>query len=503
MTNQKKIVKNAIMLFCRTFVTIGISLYISRRLLLILGESDFGIYSVVGGIAVIFSFLESAVFAGAQRFLSLSLKENKDVYIRCFTICLNSYLLLGGVILLLSETVGVYIVNHILNIPPERMVDANWVFQFAVFTVVISLTNGSYKASIVAHERFSYFARIDVVVKFMQLGLVMWLAYCTWGQLVFYAGAMMGLTIIRAVVDKMYCHNQFQGCRYIRYFDKQQFLSLLSFAGWTFCKSASESAVNQGNNIIVNIFGGTVASASMGLGNQIWGTIAGFVNNIHLAYTSQIIQHWGAGNKNEFSKLIIDSMRYSSFMLIFIGVPFLANTEFILKLWLSEIPDYAIGFCQMSFLSSVVYSLMNPVNTGVQASGCIKWFQVVGSIILLLDLPLAYVLMSIDYPLITVLIIRIVVQIILLIYNAIYLYRIDNFPYGVYLYEIFKIAIIASFSLLLSYIMICEFGNNDLMSVSVNIIVGLISSVVLLWILSVSKTEKEVLQKYIKQVMHI
>lgn len=503
MADQKRIAKNALMLFCRTFITIGISLYVSRRLLLILGESDFGIYSVVGGIAVIFSFLESAIFSGAQRFLSLSLKKSRDKYIKCFTTCLNSYLLLGGVILLLSETIGIYFVNYVLNIPSERMVAANWVFQFAVFTVIITLTNGPYKASIIAYERFSYFARIDVVVKLLQLGLVIWLAYCTWDQLVVYSAIMMALAIVRAVVDKMYCHHQFDGCRYIKYFNKKQFTSLLSFAGWTVCKSASESGVNQGNNIIINIFGGTIASASMGLGNQIWGTIAGFVNNIHLAYTSQIIQHWGEGNKDDFSKLIIDSMRYSSYMLIVIGVPFLVNTEFILRIWLSEIPDYAVSFCQLSFLSSVLYSLANPVNTGVQATGRIKWYQIVGSLILLLDIPLAYVFLYIGGPLAIVLVVRIGIQLGLLVYNILYLHVADDFPGWKYLYEIFKITIAAVVSLILSWMIVKQIGNDSFLFVIVNAVVGLIVSVILLWKISLLQSEKIVLRKFVRRIVHI
>lgn len=503
MTDQKRIAKNALMLFFRTFITIGISLYVSRKLLLILGESDFGIYSVVGGIAVIFSFLESAIFSGAQRFLSLSLKESRDTYIRCFTTCLNSYLLLGGIVLLLSETIGVYIVNYVLNIPPERMVTANWVFQFAVFTVIITLTNGPYKASIIAYERFSYFARIDVVVKLLQLGLVIWLAYCTWDQLVVYSVIMMVLAIVRAMVDKIYCHHQFEGCRYIKYFDKKQFASLLSFAGWTVCKSASESGVNQGNNIIVNIFGGTIASASMGLGNQIWGTIAGFVNNIHVAYTSQIIQYWGTENRSDFSKLIIDSMRYSSYMLIAIGIPFLANTEYILRMWLSEIPDYAVSFCQLSFLSSVLYSLANPVNTGVQATGRIKWYQIIGSFILLIDLPLAYILLYIGGPLSMVLIVRICVQVILLIYNVYYLHAIDEFPAKTYIYGVLKIMFAAFVSYMIAWLVITQIGNDSFINVLTNVVIGLIVSSFLLWKLSLMQSEKKELIKYIKRIVHI
>ena len=56
--NNERIAKNTIMLYIRMLCIMGVSLYTSRVVLQLLGVVDYGIYSVVGGIAVSYTHLD-------------------------------------------------------------------------------------------------------------------------------------------------------------------------------------------------------------------------------------------------------------------------------------------------------------------------------------------------------------------------------------------------------------------------------------------------------------
>ena len=52
--NNKRIAKNTIYLYIRMFLTMIVSLYTSRIVLRVLGDSDYGLYNVIGGILTMF-----------------------------------------------------------------------------------------------------------------------------------------------------------------------------------------------------------------------------------------------------------------------------------------------------------------------------------------------------------------------------------------------------------------------------------------------------------------
>ena len=498
-TSNSVIAKNAITLFTRTIFTIGISLYTSRILLLKLGEDNFGIFSAVGGIAVLFSFINNSMTTSTQRFLTLALSNDDiDKYKKVFTTSLNCHLILSVIILILSETIGLYIVNGVLNINPDRIVAANYAFQFSLIAYVAGITNAPFRASIVAHEQFTYFAYTDVGVKILKLLIVYLMAISPGDKLIMYSLLFMSVSIIQLTSDKIFCHYKFRGCRYIRYWNKDLFKSMISFSGYSLMKSTADISVNQGNNILTNIFGGSSASSSFGLANQVWGTIVGFFLTVQSAFNPQIVKNWGIKNISRFNSLITNASKFSSYMVILIAIPLVVNMHFFLSLWLKEVPHYTIPFCTATIFSCFISSIANPIDTAIMAIGKIQKYQIISSCILILSIPISFIILQKGSALVLVYIIKIFFQICILIYSAIYLKRmVDDFEIKRFLLtNLFNLSILI-FSIIASYISKQNMPYPEWGSTIISTLIGWSIFLLIVWFFGLTNNQRQKINAFI------
>lgn len=496
---NKTIAKNAAALFFRTIFTIGLSLYTSRVLLLKLGEDNFGIFSVVGGIAVLFSFLSNSLATATQRYLTLSL-GHRDVteYKQVFTTSLNCYLAIGCLIIILAETIGLYIINYVLNIPDSRLLAANYVYQFSLIAFFVGITNGPFRASIIAHEKFTYFAYTDIWVKILKLVIVYIMAISPGDKLIVYSALFMTVSILQLTSDKIYCHYKFGGCRYIKYWDYRLFKSIMTFSGFSLLRTSSDVGVNQGNNILVNVFGGTVASASFGLANQVWGTVTGFFITVQAAFNPQIIKSWGEKDNDRFNSLIVNSSKFSSYMVMSMAIPLVVNMPLILKIWLHEIPEYATAFCSITIFSCFISAAINPVNTAIMAIGKIKNYQIISSIILILCVPISFIALFFDSPLVWIYIIRIVFQVIELIFCSGYLGRLANFDKSKF-QTIFLINVtVLAFCIGATFVAKSILETEAIVTAIISTLVGWIFLFTFIWCFGLSSSQRKMVVNHVK-----
>ncbi len=502
--SNTQITKNALLLYIRTFITIFISVYTSRILLIKLGTDDFGIFSVVGGIAILFTFLGSSFFTATQRFLNFALINGTlTEYKKTFTTTFQCYAALSIIIFILGETIGLYIVNHVLNISIERMTAANYVYQFALLAIVIGLTNSPYKASILAHEEYSYYAYTDIIIKILRLAIVYMIGISDWDKLITYSALYLSVSILNFIIDQVYCRIKFKGCRIIKCWDKQQFFKITKFSSISLLKKSAETCTNQGNNTLINIYGGLAASASYGLSNQIWGTLTGFFLNIQTAYNTQINKSYAAADFKQFNKLIIDSSRFSSYVVTLMAIPLVLNMPLVLQIWLKDVPQYAIPFCIAVIFSCYFSAISNSLNTAIIAVGNIKRHQTVTSIMYFMTIPIALILLHIGMSLTGVYVIKIICQVAEIIYSAKYLsmfvdFDIKSFAKGSLLSCLFL------FSSLLLPILVMTFTDmNVFLTAIVNTIIGETVFALAVWKWGLSKSQRERLGKYIKTKLGI
>lgn len=371
--NNKQVAKNAMYLYIRMFITMGITLYTSRFLLLVLGVEDYGVYSVVGGVAVLFTFISTSLLLSSERFIASSIATGDKLEInKVFSTCINSHLLIAAVLLIGSETLGLWLLNTQLVIPEGRMVAANWVFQASVLSCIVSVINSPFHASVIAYEKFDFNAVEGISLTLLRLLILFLVYYSGFDKLIYYALLYALISIAQLTLNGGYCKYKFKELRYIRYFDKCRFLSIFSFAGWNMMKHGAFLCFTQGANLGFNIFGGIVVSAAYGVANQVYGASLSFMHNVQSAFYPQIIKSCAAQEYDALYLLTRRAAKFSFFMMAFIGFPLLLNMDFILRIWLGNVPAYAGQLSRVVVLFCLMEALVEPLNTALMANGKLK-----------------------------------------------------------------------------------------------------------------------------------
>lgn len=429
MSDTTRIAKNSIYLYARMLLMTGISLYTSRVILANLGVEDFGIFGAVGGIAIIFSFFNNALISSTQRFITVSIgKDTLEDSQKVFSMSMKCHLIVAVVILLLSETVGLWFLNHKMNIPLVRMNEANWVFQFALFSCLIGVLTVPFTGCIVAYEKMSFFAAVSIVQAILKLCIAWILAFYAGDRLVLYSFLLLCVSVITASINFSYCKLNFHICRFVVSRSKVLFRSMMSFTGWNLFKMGAVMGVAQGNNIIVNIFGGPVASAAMSIANQVNGAVYSFMQNVQTAFKPQITKTFASGNREENIKLTNFSAKISFMLLCLAGLPLMLQMTPILRLWLTEVPASTSTLCVFSIISVAFDALAGPLATTVHAKGNIKRYQIFTSILWAISIPAAWILMKTGVEFKYILISKILAQSCVLIYSLNYLQKEIDFP---------------------------------------------------------------------------
>lgn len=399
-------------------ITMVVSLYTSRIILNTLGVEDFGIYNLVGGVVVLFSFLNNAMTASTQRFLNYEMSKNSyEAVRRVFSVSMNAHIMIIAIIVLLSETVGLWFLNSQLNIPQERMYAANVVYQFSILSFSINILKVPYNASIIAYEKMSFYAWISIIEVILKLVIVFLLVLFSIDKLILYSILTVSISFIIYLTYRLYSRKKYISCRYQMIHDKVIFKDLVGFSSWSLLGSLSVIGANQGVSMILNIFVGVVANAAIGVANQVSSALYSFVSNFQLAFQPQVIKTYAANEIDKHKNLVFQSSKFSYYLLLIIVAPFLINTEAILTLWLKIVPDYAVSFTQIILLVSLIDAISGPFWMSANAIGNIKKYQIGLSIINLLSLPFTYLFLYFGLNPSVVLIVRFFTSVVAFIYR--------------------------------------------------------------------------------------
>jgi len=397
--NNKRIAKNTMMLYFRMLLIMGVSLYTVRIVLDALGAVDYGLYNVVGGIVVMFSFLSNTMASASQRFFAFELgKKDYAQLKKTFSMTMTIYVLIAVVILILAETVGLWFLNTQMTIPAERMEAANWVYQFTILSFMMTMFTIPYNAVIIAHERMKVYAWVSIAEAALKLLIVYLLVLFAYDKLKLYAVLMFAVTALITFIYRRYCKRQFEECSYSFYWNKALFRELIGYSGWNLVGAVSAVLSNQGINVLLNIFFGPVVNAARAIAFQASSAITQFSTNFFTAVNPQIIKYYAADEKERMKQLVFQSSKFSYFLVLVLSMPVLLETKFVLTLWLREIPEYVVLFCRLVIITALVNSLAHPLITAALATGKIKKYQLVVGGILLLNLPLSYLFLKMGFP---------------------------------------------------------------------------------------------------------
>lgn len=421
--------KNTVFLYFRTFIIMLISLYTSRVVLEALGETDFGIYNLVGGIVVLFTFMNTAMSSATQRFLNYELGRNDTHEVgRVFSMSLTVHFCISAAVFIIGETVGLWFVVTQLNLPPDRYDAAVWVYHLSLLGCCVNIIRIPYNACIIAYERMSFYAYASIIESVLRLGIVFLLLLADHDKLIMYALLMFVVISVTNVIYLSYCHRHFKTSHYKFFWDKTLFCKLTSFSGWSMFGSMANVGVNQGINIFFNIFYGVVLNAALGIAHQIQAAVSSFVSSFQTAFSPQIVKTYAAGEKDNFVALICRTSRLS-YCLVFIVAPALiVCINPILKIWLTIVPEYTDEFAVIFIVYCMIDALSGPLWISVQATGDIKRYQILMSVLVFLNLPIMYLLLLIGISPIYVVAVRLIINIVSYLVRIIYLKRNIGFP---------------------------------------------------------------------------
>ena len=393
---NRRIAKNTIYLYVRTIVVMIVSLYTSRLVLQVLGETDLGIYNVVGGIVTLLAFLQTAQSKATSRYITYELGENASSKRlgHVFSACMTIHILIVLFFLLIAETLGLWAVHHWIVVPSERMQAALWVYQFAIFTFCIHMLRVPYDAVIIAHENMSVYAYMSIIEVVLQLLMVVALKYIVVDHLILYVGALSLIAVILFILYAVYVRLKHSQYRFSWVWDGQLSMKILSFSGWTMLGSTANTMTQQGVSLLFNNFVGLVANTALGFANQVNTAVGRFVGSFTTAFNPQIIKLYAQKNNESLHLLMFRASKFSFALAFVMALPLILNMDFVLHLWLGQVPQYTVEFCRLIVLCTVIDATTSVYNTAVTATGQIRNYQIGISISFLLDLLCAYALLS-------------------------------------------------------------------------------------------------------------
>jgi len=396
--NNKRMAKNTLFLYFRSILTLGVGLYTSREVLAQLGVSDFGIYNVVGGVIVLFSFIQSAMNSTTSRFFTFDLgKGDFEQLKKTFSLSIVIHIFTALLILILGETIGLWFLNTQLVIPEERMDAANFVYQFSVLSACVGILQVPYMVAITAHERMKVFAYAGIADAVFKLAVVIALGFAPFDKLEFYSVLLFGVFVVMNGFYYVYCRRNFEETRFKWFWDKKMFLERMGFGGWTMLQGTSAIAALQGVNMLLNVFHGVIANAAYGIMTQVSGAMTQFASNFFTAVNPQITKSYAKGDMDYLHSLLFHSIKFSFLISFVISVPLVLNMDFILHLWLKIVPEYAVVFCQIRVADWCLCMFFIPIMMAITATGKIKRFLIIDSILTMNNLIFVYILFKFDF----------------------------------------------------------------------------------------------------------
>ena len=393
-SNNKRIAKNTLFLYVRMLFNLVVSLYTTRAILAALGVTDFGIYNAVAGFVAMFAFLNTSMTNGIQRFYNYSYGKNgaeglKQVYITSVQI----QWLLVLILLILLETIGLWYINNEMVLPSERIEVANYIYQFSIISLAFVVLNVPYNAAVIAHEKMDYFAIVSMIETSLKLLFALMIPHIDSDKLLLYGAYMLGVSMLNFIMYYGYCKFNFKEICFKWNFDKGLFRSMLSFTSWNAFGTFAFMLRSQGVTVLLNSFFGVAVNAAQAIAAQVQSAILGFSNNVVVAFRPQMVQSYARGDNNRVKDLFYSLSKISYIILFMLSLPVCIEVSYILRLWLGDgYAEYTESFVILVLANMIVSSLHTPIVTIIHATGKIKFFQIVTSLIACSVIPISWAL---------------------------------------------------------------------------------------------------------------
>ena len=501
---NKMIAKNTVFLGIRMVFVLLITLYTTRVVLSALGVVDYGVYTVVAGFVTMCAFISTSMANGIQRFFNFELgKSGIEGAVQVFNTGLLIQVIFAAIIILFTELVGGWYVNHKMVIPPDRLHAAQWLLQFSILNLTLSMLQVPFKASIMAHEKMDYYAIVSITDALLKLGIAFAIKYSPIDRLIFYGVLMSVIHFINICLYTIYSKIHFEEIRFEKGFNKSLFKSMLIFSGWNLFGTLARTMRNQGLGMVLNLFYGPVVNAAQGVANQVSNGFHNMVANLSTASRPQIVQSYSQGNLNRSIRLMMSISKLTTLLLYIASYPILVEIDFILHIWLGEnIPNGTENLVIIVVVTSFVSNLQSFISVLVHATGKMRTYQLTCSIINILIIPAAFIACKLGAKVEMVFIIGFIIEVIVFVASVMILKRLIVFPIRVYVKKVIvPVGMVVMITIIIPLIphYLMPFGILRFVLVFTS---ALMASSICSYFLGISHQEKEIVRSFFKNKKH-
>lgn len=503
--NNKRIAKNTFYLYIRQFIILALSFITTRVVLDKLGASDYGINNLVAGFVASFAVLNNILSSSTRRFLALYIGErDENCLTKTFSTSLTLHFAIAIIVVIILESVGIWFLNTKLNIIPERMYAANWVFQLAMITTFFNIVQTPYLAAVTAHEKFTVYAAMSVYDVFAKLAIIYLLIFFHGDKLIIYSVLQTAVTLTSLLIYNIYCTRSFKECRLSLKTDKRLMKEMLSFSSWGVFGHIITVVNTQGISIILNIFFSTVINAARGLAQTVNFVIAQFITGFLTAAQPQLVKYYGAGEMDKFVRLIFNVTQYTLFLLALIAVPCVLEIDYVIGLWLgNEVPPYTCSFVKITLLCGIIYRSNSMVENGLNAIGRVKENNIYSVPAYLISIPLVYIVLKNDLSPNVAYWVSSVPPLISFIINLILLSKYTIFSGWKFFLDVFVKNIVLIILSAIIPILVQFNMNPGLVRFLTVCSISLLSTITIIWFLGLNESTKLMVKELIRRKLHI
>ena len=393
-SNNKRVAKNTLFLYLRMIIVMLITLYTTRALLATLGVEDYGVYNVVCGFVSMFSFLNTSMANGTQRYYNYEIGKNEESGVsKIFSHAVVIQIAMALAILFVVETFGLWYLFNKMVIPDDRFGAAMWIFQFSMLQLFLVMITVPYSAAVMAYEKMDFYALVSIIDAILKLVIVLILPYAPFDTLVYYGALMTLISVLNFILNWGYTRQKFKTITFSANWDKSLFGSMLSFSGWNIFGSVSHMMQGQGVNLILNAFWGTVVNAANGVASQVNAAVNSLTAGFVTAVRPQMIKSYASGDVEYLKKMYYSVSKLTFYLVMILAVPLIGEIDIVLDVWLGngKYPAMTALFCQLTIFMTLCNSYATPTSIIIHATGKMKKFQIIVSSVTLMIVPIAYV----------------------------------------------------------------------------------------------------------------
>lgn len=487
-SDNKRIAKNTIFLYFRMLLLMFISLYTSRVTLKILGVDDFGIYQAVGGVVTFLAFLSNALSSGTSRFITFEMGKEKPRLDILFSTVRIAHFVLGLIVVLGGEFVGLWFIKYKLLIPTERLTAAIFAFHFSMITTFFQITQVPYNAIIIAYEKMNAYAYISIIEAILKLSIVFLLNVIAFDKLEVYAVLLCVVQVSVIMIYRIYCRIKFTEVKAKLFFDKKIFLSVVSFSGWSLIASSAASFANQGVTIVTNMFFSPAIVTVRSIALRVMGIVNQFTGNFRTAINPQIVKKYAAEDYAGSKELLLNSTKYTYYLALFVILPLFFLVEPLLRLWLGDVPDGTVLFLKVSLLQVPFQVFDASLYIAFYAKGRIKENAIISPLLDFFQLPVVYILFKKGFPPITLVWIETAACVILgVIVKPILVHILVDYKYKETYSIILKCFLITILAITIPMFLTLKFNVNSISGFIIVLFACLFSVLIFVWFVGIDR----------------